>query len=407
MSRNSNFTRHRQVAKQGPRENYSQSRQNSRPPQRGKHVPKVFSDHSKFINKLNLVEQEAAYTAQHTFRGFNFHPTLQQNIERKGYLTPSPIQDQSIPLAMQNLDVLGIANTGTGKTAAFLLPLIQKIIQNPQERVLILAPTRELTVQINDEFRAFTQNLQIFSVVCIGGASINVQMQQLRRRYNVIIATPGRLKDLIQQRCVDLSQTKNVVLDEVDQMFDMGFVRDIQYILGLLPKVRQSLFFSATLSKEIDALVKAHMHNPSVVSLKKRDTAATVHQDIVRVSNPLQKIDVLHDLLIQQDYAKVLIFGRTKRGVHRLAQHLHERGFKVDAIHGDKSQSARQHALTKFKQDHIQVLVATDVAARGIDIPDVSHVINYELPETYEDYIHRIGRTGRANKLGKALTFVD
>ncbi len=190
-------------------------------------------------------------------------------------------------------------------------------------------------------------------------------------------------------------------------MFDMGFVKDVQTLLSMLPEERQSLFFSATLSREIDSLVRAEMNNPIIVSLKKRDTAATVDQDVVRVTPGSSKIDILHDLLVQEDFTKVLIFGRTKRGVNKLSDMLHERGFRVDSIHGDKTQNARQQALNKFKKDHIMILVATDVAARGIDIPDVSHVINYELPETYEDYIHRIGRTGRANKMGKALTFVE
>lgn len=366
-----------------------------------------FSDITKFVNKVDTFYGEEVYEPQHQFSDFNFHPSLQKNIDARGYIIPTPIQDQSIVYAMQNLDVIGLANTGTGKTAAFLLPLINKIVHNHNELVLILAPTRELAVQINDEFKLFTDKLNIHSAVCIGGASMHLQIQQLRRNPNVVIATPGRLKDLMQQGAINLEYVHNVVLDEVDQMFDMGFVKDIQYILSVLPKDRQSLFFSATMSKEIDALVKAEMRNPVVVSLKKRDTAATVDQDVVRINNGANKIDVLHDMLIQEGYTKVLIFGRTKRGVHRLAQSLDQRGFKVDAIHGDRSQNQRQTALNKFKKDQITILVATDVAARGIDIPDVSHVINYELPETYEDYIHRIGRTGRANKVGKALTFVE
>ncbi len=374
----------------------------------GKRPRGVFADITKFINKTPEFQVEEEYVAQHAFADFNFVPELKNSIAQRGYEHPTPIQDQTIAHGLAGRDVLGIANTGTGKTAAFLLPLINKVLLQRSEMVLIIAPTRELAVQIEDEFRAFTHGMGLYSVVCIGGSSMNVQIQNLRkRRYNFVIATPGRLKDLLNQRVISLSRFNSVVLDEVDQMFDMGFVKDIQQLLSMLPKQRQSLFFSATLSREIDALVRAEMLNPVVVSLKKRDTAATVDQDVVRLTPGDNKVDVLHELLIQEDFTKVLIFGRTKRGVNKLSNTLRDRGFRVDSIHGDKTQNARQQALNKFKKDHIMILVATDVAARGLDIPDVSHVINYELPETYEDYIHRIGRTGRANKMGKALTFVE
>jgi len=360
-----------------------------------------------FVNKMTEVPEEEKYEAKHAFSDFAIDQHLKDAIESRGYEVPSPIQDQSIPHALQGKDVLGIANTGTGKTAAFLIPLIDKILKDRSQKVLILAPTRELATQIQDELRSFTNRMGIYSVLCIGGASMNVQIQNLRRSYSFVIATPGRLCDLVDQRCVNLSQFQNVVLDEVDHMFDMGFIKDVQYLLSKLPQERQSLFFSATLSKEVDKLVKENLQNPTIISLKKRETAESVDQDIVRVSSGAKKIEVLHDLLIQEDFTKVLIFGRTKRGVHNLSRMLEERGFRVDAIHGDKTQNARQMALDKFKKDKVTILVATDVAARGIDIPDVSHVINYELPESYDDYIHRIGRTGRADKLGKALTFVE
>jgi ATP-dependent RNA helicase RhlE len=384
---------------------FNQGGQNSnRPNRKGRGS---FSDITKYINRIADVSIEEAYVSQHQFADFSFDQKLKDSIAARGYVTPTPIQDQSISYALVGRDVLGIANTGTGKTAAFLLPLINKVLQNRSELVLIVAPTRELAVQITDEFNAFTRGMGIKSVLCIGGASMNVQIDNLRRPHNFVVATPGRLKDLIQQKVINLSRFHNVVLDEVDQMFDMGFVRDIQHIFAFLPKERQSLFFSATLSKEIDALVRANMIDPVVVSLRKRDTAATVDQDVVHFKSGESKIEVLHDLLIQDGFHKVLVFGRTKRGVHKLSRMLQERGFRVDCIHGDKTQNARQQALTKFKHDRIEILVATDVAARGLDIPDVTHVINYELPETYEDYIHRIGRTGRANKLGKALTFME
>lgn len=369
--------------------------------------PGLSIDVQRFINKVDTVFLDEVYEPNHRFSDFKFEERLAQNIEAKGYDIPTPIQDQSIKHTMSGTDVLGIANTGTGKTAAFLLPLINKILINRSEKILILAPTRELATQIDEEFRSFVRGCGLYSVVCIGGASMNVQISQLRRSYNVVVATPGRLKDLVQHRALSLSQFKNVVVDEVDQMFDMGFVKDIQLILEQLPSERQSLFFSATLSPEINKLVKAYLRNPVTVALKTRDTAATVDQDIVRITNAAAKIEVLHDLLNTEECSKVLIFGRTKRGVHKLCETLVTRGFRADSIHGDKTQYARQQALNKFKQNRVEILVATDVAARGIDIPDVSHVINYELPESYDDYVHRIGRTGRANRLGKALTFVE
>lgn len=365
-------------------------------------------DPARFINRsVETTFEEEVYVPTHQFGDFALIPELQQNIAAKGYSTPTPIQDQTIPQGIEGKDILGIANTGTGKTAAFLLPLINKMYKNRQQNTLILAPTRELATQINDEFRGFTRGMKLFSVVCIGGASINVQMSELRRGYNIVIATPGRLLDLVNSRAINLSRFQNVVLDEVDLMFDMGFINDVKKILAELPKERQSLFFSATITPEIDALIKTHMQNPITVSLKKRDTAHTVDQDVIHIKADEQKIEILHDMLIKTEFSKVLIFGRTKRGVHRLSEMLDRRGFKVDAIHGDKSQAARQRALTRFKQNHINILVATDVAARGIDIPNVSHVINYEVPESYEDYVHRIGRTGRANQRGIALTFIE
>lgn len=393
-----------------PSSNNRFSRPGGRPnnaPRRSSRMNSPYLDHNLFINKSTGIIEDEAYVPKYKFADFPFVEKIQSNISHHGYVTPTPIQDQTIMFALDGRDVIGIANTGTGKTAAFLLPLINKVMLDRSEKVLIVAPTRELAVQIQDEFKAFTYGCGIYSVLCIGGASMNVQIQGLRRSNNFVIATPGRLKDLSNQRAVNLSQFSSVVLDEVDQMFDMGFVKDIQTILSMLPKERQSLFFSATLSREIDGLVRTQMINPVTASLKKRDTASTVDQDIVKIIGGQKKIDVLHDLLIQSEFSKVLVFGRTKRGVSKLSEILVERGFKADSIHGDKTQNARQMALNKFKNDRISILVATDVAARGIDIPDVSHVINYELPETFEDYIHRIGRTGRANKLGKALTFVE
>jgi superfamily II DNA/RNA helicase len=249
--------------------------------------------------------------------------------------------------------------------------------------------------------------MKIFSVCCVGGAYIGKQLSELRYVNEFIIGTPGRLKDLIERKAINLKQFTTIVLDEADRMLDMGFVNDMRYLMAGMPKPRHTLFFSATLSPEIERLIGEFLHEPVRISVKTRDTSKNVEQDIVRVSRGLNKIDVLRELLSKEDFQKVLIFGRTKHGVEKLSKALIEKGFKAESIHGDKNHSQRQRALKGFKENVVKILVATDVAARGLDIPDVSHVINFDIPSTYDDYIHRIGRTGRANKKGKALTFVD
>ncbi|MCL5261873.1 MAG: DEAD/DEAH box helicase, partial [Patescibacteria group bacterium] len=251
-----------------------------------------------------------------------------------------------------------------------------------------------------------TKGLRVYSVLAIGGANIRSQVSQLKRGYDFVIGTPGRLKDLLNRGSLKLSQINNVVLDEADRMLDMGFINDIKLLLGNITPDRQTLFFSATFSKEVEKLSSNFLRDPVRIATKIRDTSSNVDQDVVKLSVGQNKIDVLHDLLIKDDFKKVLIFGKTKWGVEKLSKILAERGFRASSIHGDKSQSQRERALRLFKAEEIDILVATDVAARGLDIPDVSHVINYDLPATYEDYIHRIGRTGRAYKKGVALTFV-
>jgi superfamily II DNA/RNA helicase len=264
-----------------------------------------------------------------------------------------------------------------------------------------MVPTRELALQIETEFRGFTTGLRLFSITCVGGASIGPQLGALRRRPNLVVGTPGRLKDLMERKALVLSDFKTVVLDEADRMLDMRF------ILAKMPTPRHTLFFSATLSPEIERLIGEFLREPVRIKVSTRDTAQGVDQDVVRVAQGKNKIDVLHELLIQPEFSKVLIFGRTKHGVEKLSRILEQRGFKAESIHGNKTHGRRQKALGLFKQSQVQVLVATDVAARGLDITDVSHVINYDLPGSHDDYIHRIGRTGRAGKKGYALTFVE
>jgi superfamily II DNA/RNA helicase len=362
---------------------------------------------SKFINKTVVsAEPVKEYVPQNLFADFALDESLKKNVARKGYTKPTPIQDQSIPLILEGKDLVGIANTGTGKTAAFLLPLLHKVLKNRSEKVLILAPTRELAQQIKEEFIMFASGLGLTAALCIGGANIMTQIKDLRRNVNFIIGTPGRIKDLIQRRVLNLSICHNVVLDEADRMLDMGFIPDIRLIFSNIPQVRQTLFFSATLPREVEGMINDFLKNPERISVKVRDTAATIHQDVIRIEGGRQRVDVLEDLLVQKEFQKVLVFGRTKHGVEKLSKYLNSKGFKAASIHGNKTQNRRQAALNDFKANRVQVLIATDVAARGLDIADVSHVINYDLPATYDDYIHRIGRTGRADKAGIALTFV-
>ncbi len=368
--------------------------------------PAPFSDISKFINKAVVTEVIEIFNPEHKFGDFDIDTRLKANITAKGYTLPTPIQDKSIPHILRGEDVVGIANTGTGKTAAFLIPLINKILQTPGNRVLVMVPTRELAVQINDELKGFAKGLGIYSAVCVGGANINPQMSDLRRKPAFVIGTPGRLKDLLERRALNLGDFRTAVLDEADRMLDMGFINDMRKILSLLPNPRHTLFFSATLSPEIEKLIGEFLRTPTRISVKTRETSASIDQDIVRVPQGKDKLDVLHDLLKSPGFNKVLIFGRTKHGVERLSKTLGQRGIKSESIHGNKTQGKRQRALDLFKKDQVQVLVATDVAARGLDINGVSHVINYDLPNTHDDYVHRIGRTGRAGKKGKALTFI-
>jgi superfamily II DNA/RNA helicase len=368
-----------------------------------------FIDPAKFVNKAPLNAPAAKpvhYTPEHNFIDFAIDNRLKTNIVAKNYFVPTPIQDKIIPHILAGSDVVGIANTGTGKTAAFLIPLIDKVLRMPNERILIMVPTRELAQQINEEFMVFANRLNMQAVCVVGGASMGNQMKILSRQPAFIIGTPGRLKDLMERRAIDLSRFGTVVLDEADRMLDMGFINDVKLMMSKMHAKRHTLFFSATMSREIETLVHTFLKNPVTISVKTGETPNAIDQDVVKVPVGKNKLDILSEILAKPGFDKVLIFGRTKHGVERLAKDLTFRGFKAESIHGNKSQPQRQKALSLFKAHHMKVLVATDVAARGLDIVGVSHVINYDQPATYDDYIHRIGRTGRAGKQGRALTFV-
>tara|TARA_B100000508_G_scaffold60333_1_gene47193 strand:- start:229621 stop:230895 length:1275 start_codon:yes stop_codon:yes gene_type:complete len=371
-------------------------------PQRG-----TFIDPAKFVSKAVATKQEqAVFTPEHKFVDFDLAPELKQNIIDKGYENPTPIQDRAIPHVLNGEDVVGIANTGTGKTAAFLLPLITKVIKNPYTKVLVMAPTRELAIQINEELKGFTKGMNISSVCTVGGTPMRPQLKQLKNNNNFIIGTPGRIKDHVERRSIRLAAFETLVLDEADRMLDMGFVNDMRFIAKGMNEKRHTLFFSATLSKDIEKLISEFLTNPVRISVTTGDTSKNVDQDVIRIGQGQEKIEMLHDLLNERDCDKAIVFGATKHGVERLSKDLITRGFKSEALHGDKSHPQRQRALRRFKEDQSNILVATDVAARGLDIPNVSHVINYDLPMTYEDYVHRIGRTGRGDQTGKAFTFI-
>lgn len=385
---------------------YSSRGASPRPFNAKRSFKKDYIDEKLFINKEAGVAETDNYTPKHKFTDFNIAELLSANLTAKGLINPSPIQDQAIPVVLEGKDVIGIASTGTGKTAAFLIPLINKLVADRDHKLMILTPTRELALQVEAEFIAFTRGMKLFSVGCVGGAPIMRQIKELELGVHAVIGTPGRVKDLIERGKINMEYFESIVLDEADRMLDMGFIDDMRFILGKMPKTKQGLFFSATFSPEIKRLCTDFLHDPVTVSIKTRDTASSVMQDVVRVTSDAEKVEALHDILNKPEYSKVLIFREMKRHVDGLASELEKRGFKALALHGDMHNRERERAVKALATGRVQVVIATDVAARGLDINDISLVINYDIPNNYETYIHRIGRTGRGTKLGHALTFV-
>ncbi len=373
---------------------------------RGGRVQKTF-DVSRYINTNPVIETEPeVFTPKHTFTEFNLDNRVVGAVLDSGLTVPTPIQDEIIPHILEGRDVIGLANTGTGKTAAFLLPLIHKTLREYGRQTLILTPTRELAIQIEGELRKFSVGMRLYSTTCVGGTNIRPQIQGLRRKNHFIIGTPGRVIDLIDRGAFRTDHVSTVVLDEADRMLDMGFIGDMRTILKGVPAGHETLFFSATMSDDIKKLVHEFLRDPVTVSVKKQDIASSVRQDVVRYQH-VHKFETLTKLLEDPAMKRVLVFGAMKHSVEKLAKQLVLHGIKAESIHGNKSHPQRQRALKNFKAGQAQVLVATDVAARGIHVDNVTHVINYDLPGTYEDYIHRIGRTGRGAERGQALTFVE
>ncbi len=346
-----------------------------------------------------------------TFSTIGLLPQIQEALTEKGYHTPSPIQAQAIPAVLSGRDVMAAAQTGTGKTAGFTLPLLEVLMQGKsaesnQARALVLTPTRELAAQVADSVATYGKYLPLSSAVVFGGVKINPQMMRLRRGADVLVATPGRLLDLYQQGAVKFQQLEVLVLDEADRMLDMGFIHDIKKIIALLPKERQTLMFSATFSDDIRQLAKGLVKDPVEISVSPRNTTAkTVEQWICPVDKK-QKAGLLIQLIRDNDWQQVLVFSRTKHGANKLAKQLEAAGITAAPIHGNKSQGARTKALADFKRGAVQALVATDIAARGLDIDQLPQVVNFDLPNVAEDYVHRIGRTGRAGAKGQAVSLV-
>jgi len=348
-----------------------------------------------------------------TFNELNLISPILKALETEGYKNPTPIQEQSIPILLQGKDLLGCAQTGTGKTAAFAIPILQLLDAAHAERnhkaikVLVLTPTRELAIQIADSFAAYGRNLSLKHTVIFGGVPQGAQVQTLQRGVDILVATPGRLLDLIGQRYISLKDIGIFVLDEADRMLDMGFIHDVRRVVALLPQKRQTLFFSATMPPEIQKLANSILVNPEKVEVTPvSSTADTVTQSVYFVDKKDKK-KLLEYVLEDKKIGRVLVFTRTKHGADKVVKDLNKHGVTAEAIHGNKSQNARQRALNNFKDGKIRVLVATDIAARGIDVDMLSHVINFEIPEVPETYVHRIGRTGRAGASGIALSFCD
>jgi ATP-dependent RNA helicase RhlE len=346
-----------------------------------------------------------------SFADLGLSPAILKAIEEQGYTQPSPIQQQAIPAVLTGQDVMAAAQTGTGKTAGFTLPILEKLsggerARPNQVRALIVTPTRELAAQVGDNVRAYAEHLPLTSAVVFGGVKINPQMMRMRRGADVLVATPGRLLDLYQQKAVRFQQLEMLVLDEADRMLDMGFIHDIKKLLAILPKERQNLLFSATFSDDIRELAKKLTNDPVEISVTPANSTAKKVEQWIHPVDKKQKPRLLKQLINEHNWQQVLVFCKTKHGANRLTRYLEENGITAAAIHGNKSQGARTRALAEFKSGDIRILVATDIAARGIDIDQLPQVVNFDLPNVAEDYVHRIGRTGRAGASGEAISLV-
>jgi ATP-dependent RNA helicase RhlE len=378
--------------------------------QRGKAKKRPAGQHidvNKLIQKGIPLEQ-TRYQARTAFADMPLHPALKENIEKAGFTHPTEIQEEAFGPIAELKNVIGIANTGTGKTGAFLIPIVNALLTEEEPfQTLVMVPTRELALQVEDEFRKLTRGMKLFITSVIGGQSIQNDIKKLQRPNHLIVGTPGRLTDLVKRNRLNLKNFSVLVLDEFDRMLDMGFTQDVNFLTGQMEQRDQTLLFSATIDNKQQGIIEDLI--PVYVEVKVSNgmtSAEHIHQDVVRVTKE-EKFAKLLEMVNDESFEKVLVFAETKRNVGKVAENLKKSGVAVDEIHGDKTQGYRQKALRSFKAGQVRVLVATDVAARGLDISDVTHVINYEMPQNYETYIHRIGRTGRAGKVGSAFTFLN
>jgi len=364
-------------------------------------------DPSNFVKNAEPIEV-VDFVAPKSFEEMPLHEELKKTIAKKGYVDPTEIQSETYLDLIEGRDIVGIANTGTGKTGAFLIPIIHRLLTfDKRFQTLIVLPTRELALQVEQEFKSLTKGMKLYSTTLIGGTNVNKDLSKLRRRSDFIIGTPGRIIDMMNKKALKLGSFDVLVLDEYDRMLDMGFVKDVKNIATAMPKRTQTMLFSATIDLDQYEIIETLVNDPFHISVSSGCSSAdTVEQDVVKVGGR-DKFKLLAEMLKTEDFQKVLIFAETKRAVNKLNQQLKNAGFKSDMIHGDKSQNYRVAALKRFKNGKVQVLIATDVVARGIDISDITHVINYETPTSMDSYIHRVGRTGRAGKTGYAYTFID
>ncbi|WP_114788851.1 DEAD/DEAH box helicase [Niabella yanshanensis] len=354
------------------------------------------------------MQESAGFEATLAFSDMPVHQLLKQNIQNKGYRYPTEIQERAIPALLKGADIIGIAATGTGKTGAFLIPFIEQLLHNKNRTGLVVVPTRELAQQVAEEFKALTTGMKFRAACFIGGTNVNADIARAGAKNHLIIATPGRLLDLVNRKALHLNAIEVLILDEFDRMLDMGFINDVTTIASLTRARRQTLLFSATINASQQTLIRQLVQDPLTINVSSgKSASSTVEQNVLEVAPNENKMEVLFNLLSGDSFEKVMLFAETKRTVDNINKQLARRGVRSDVIHGNKSQHYRTKAIQQFKTGHTRVLIATDVASRGLDVQNVTHVINYQLPQTMEAYIHRIGRTGRAGKKGIAYTFIN
>jgi ATP-dependent RNA helicase RhlE len=364
-------------------------------------------DSKLFIKKAKPVK-ETKYNPDRTYNDFELHEKLKSSLALKGFEFPTEIQDKTIDQSVKGQDILGIANTGTGKTGAFLIPIIDRLLKEDRDfRTLVVVPTRELATQVQSDFQSMTRGFGLFSICLVGGTPTFKDVKKLRMKNHIVIGTPGRLIDMVKRKALKLEKTEILVLDEFDRMLDMGFVEDVRFLKKNISNLKQTMLFSATLDKKLKPIIDEIIQDPfQVLITSGGQSSDNVEQNIIKVERGYSKFDKLISMLNEKHFEKTLIFAETKRTVDMVSKNLKEAGIRVEYIHGDKTQKSREFSLKKFKDGRADVLVATDVAARGLDIKGITHVINYERPRDYDSYIHRIGRTGRAGTMGHAFTFI-